>query len=1025
MGSKILLTGRAGSGKTRAILQKLMQLFREQRLGEVLLLLPTQSQVDHLRGVLLKEGATAFCDDFAHTFFTFARSLSKSPPERLLSEAGKDYLLGEVLRLESLPSFDGVRETRGFRTLLGRAIKELKQNTILPEHYPRRILESLEGKDGVRPRHRDLGKALSAYQRRLAASGRIDQEDLELMALERLESEGGLPEGKKVLLVDGFHDFTGVQLEILTLVARRCSEVTFTLSFDETQPASPVFQASAATREKLPRIGLEVRELRGNRRTADPTLRRLEESLFADSPGLAEAGASLKILRCARREDEVESIARRIVRLVGEEGVPYRDIAVLYHDLGEAADILEGTFRRFGIPLRIYQPRALARQPLAGFLLDLGRTLAEGPRRETMLRLLRSGYIEGLDPEEVDRLDQWIREQGAPSSGREWADLCDELRLRGIARLFRQLRATGERVRGKHTHDALATAWIGCFEDLALPLGEQGEDGPSECAVYREFTEVLDSSKVLHDGGKAQITLGRLVEVVQEGVASATYRLQDRRREVVNAINAYEARQWEVPYLFVAGILERQFPPAPLEDLFFGDGARRALNARGLRFPDREWRQAEERFLFYTAVTRANHRLHLSHARSDSQGTPTLASFFLREVERQFTPQSLRHRTSERSPSEVLPAADEMVSLEDIDRAIFQGLEERFPEGRMPSGIALAAALYQRRRGDPGFGARLHSAVAVPRAALTDAALLQEIAQRETAFSNSALTAFLQCPYLHFAQKWLRLQALPESQVAAVDLGQVLHGTLKDFFEGGAAGDPFALLDRHFEERTRARAITFRRKTDYWRLRAALAEILEAEKRRRARLRPSWFEVPFGLSREGSHPAVPILSAGREEKLSGIIDRIDTDSEGRLGYVVDYKYSDPSRVRDQFKASLSENMANFQPAIYLLALREALGLEPVGAELLSVKKGVQRFAVGRESLAEIWGPPEKSERLDEADFEEFLRRARAVMAGLIASARSGDIETRPRDPEVCGPGACDAADVCRYDRWLGGRLKGD
>jgi ATP-dependent helicase/nuclease subunit B len=1019
------LTGRAGSGKTHAILQRLMLLFRERRLGEVLLLLPTQSQVDHLRGVLLGAGATAFCDDFAHTFFTFSRALSKLPPEQILSEAGKDFLVGEVLRLESFPSFEGVRGTRGFRILLGRAIQELKQNAVLPEHYQERILESLVGKDGVRPQHRDLGKALLAYQRRLAGAGLIDQEDLELMALERLQSEPGLPEGKKVLLVDGFHDFTGVQLAILTLLARRCSDVLFTLSFDETQPASPIFQASAATRGKLLSIGLEGRELRGNRRTSDATLRGLEEGLFADSPGLAEAGASLKILRCARREGEVESIARRIVRLVREEGVPYRDVAVLYHDLGEVADLLEGTFRRFGIPLRIYQPRALDRHPLAEFLLDLGRTLAEGPKRETMLRLLRSGCIEGLDLGEVDLLDQWIREQGAPSSGREWAALCDELRLRGIARLLHQLRTAGEKTRGKHTHDTLAAAWIGCFEDLALPLGEQGEDGPTECAVYHQFMELLESSRVLHDGGKAQITLGRLVEVVQEGAASATYRLQDRRREVVNAINAYEGRQWEVPCLFVAGVLERQFPPAPLEDLFFNDEARRALNARGLRFPDRAWRQAEERFLFYTAVTRAGHRLHLSHARSDSQGAPTLASFFLREVEKRFTRESLKICAIERSPSEVLPAPDEMVTLEDLDRAIFQGLEERFLEGRMPPGIALAAALYQERREDPGFRERLRSAVAVQRPALIDAALLQEIARRETAFSNSALTAFLQCPYLHFAQKWLRLEALPEPHVAAVDLGQVLHGTLKDHLEGGAAGDPFALLDRHFEQRTRARAVTFRRTTDYWRLRAALAEILEAEKRRSARLRPSRFEVPFGLSREGSHPAVPILSAGREERLSGIIDRIDTDSEGRLGYVVDYKYSDPSRVRDQFKKSFSGDLANFQPAIYLLALREVLGLEPVGAELLSAKKGIHRFAVGRESLVEIWGPPEKSERLGEADFEEFLSRARKVMADLIASARTGDIETRPRDLEACGPGACDAADVCRYDRWLGGRMKGD
>jgi ATP-dependent helicase/DNAse subunit B len=343
----------------------------------------------------------------------------------------------------------------------------------------------------------------------------------------------------------------------------------------------------------------------------------------------------------------------------------------------------------------------------------------------------------------------------------------------------------------------------------------------------------------------------------------------------------------------------------------------------------------------------------------------------------------------------------------------------------MPARIALAAALYQRRREDAGFRARLQAALSEKRAILADTAIHQEIAQRDTAFSNSALTAFLQCPYLHFAQKWLRLEGLPEPQVAAVDLGQVLHDTLKSTFQEGTAGDPFILLEEQFERRTRARAITFRRKSDYWRLRAALAEILEAERERGTVLRPTLFEVPFGLEREGSHPAVVIHAGGREEKLSGIIDRVDIDRDGKLAYVVDYKYSDPARVREQFKAALAEAMSNFQPALYLLALREALGLEPLGAELLSVKKGIERFAVGREALAQLWGAPQKSERWNDASFEEFLVRARTAMAGLIASARTGDIETRPRDLERCGPGACDAADVCRYDRWLGGRSKGD
>ncbi|HEV8376062.1 MAG TPA: PD-(D/E)XK nuclease family protein [Candidatus Polarisedimenticolia bacterium] len=1025
MTEKLLLTGRAGSGKTRAVLEKLLQALRDGRSEEILLLLPTQSQVDHLRGVLLREGLPAFRDDFAHTFFTLARTLGRGLPEQLLNEEARDYILGEVLRIEPLPSFEGIRETRGFRELLGESIRELKQNAIRPAEYARKVLEALGGVSLSIPKHRDLGRAFQAYHLRLERAGRIDQEDLERAALERLESEPALLAHKRLLLVDGFHDFTLVQTRILSQMAQRARESIFTLSFDALRPEHPVFQASASTRETLLRLGFRERPLDGNRRTAEPTLRRLEEGLFEDSMPPVEAEGSLRILRASRREDEIEAIARAILRLVREEGVPYREIAVLFHDLSGVSDLLEGTFRRFGIPLRLGRPRPLERHPLFRFLLDLGSTLAGGPRRETLLRLFRSGLIEGLDLGEVDRLDHRIRKEGPPRSAAQWTALGSEPSTRSVGRVLTRLEGAAKSIAGKRTHDALARAWLRCFEDLVVPFGEQGPEGPTECAAYRQFQVLLESAKELHEGGKAPLTLARLVEVVKEGAGCSMLCLQDRRREAVNAIDAYEARQWEVPYLFVAGVLEREFPPAPLEDLFFHDEDRRALTARGLRFPDREWRHREERFLFYTAITRARVRLQISHARSDSQGNPTLPSFFLREVEKLFTPASLKAITSDRSPSAVLPAPEEMVSLADVDRAIFLGLGERNPSPIPSPGARLAAALYEKRREDAEFRARLATVLAGTRAALTDPALLEDLAQRETAFSNRALTSLLQCPYQHFARKWLRLDALPEAQMNPLDLGTILHDTLKHHFESGGKEDPFAVLQANFETIARARAATFRSKSEYWRLRSALARILEAERGRASELRPSLFEVSFGLEREGSRPAVPIQAGGRKERLSGIIDRIDTDPAGKVGYVVDYKYRDEESLRGEFKASAGPEIEKFQMALYLLALRESFGLEPAGAELISLRKDVRRFALGRERLASSWAPPEKATLLSEEDFEAFLSRAGERMSQLIAQARSGDIETRPRDLKLCGPEGCDAADVCRYDRWIGGKGRGE
>jgi ATP-dependent helicase/nuclease subunit B len=1014
---KLLLTGRAGSGKTHAILERLVPLLREGRAGDLLLLLPTQSQVDHLRAVLLGRGLTAFRDDFAHTFFTLSRSLSRIPPERILAEAGKDALLADILRVEALPAFERLRDTRGFRRILGAALKELKQNGLTPRAYASRVLPILGAEPAARPRHRDLGKVFAAYSARLERLGRVDQEDLELLALARLEAETGKRWEKTLLVVDGFHDFTRVQLGILEQLFARCAESICTLGFDSDYPDHAPFEISRATREALLELGFVERSLRGNRRAGGATLRRLEEGLFTEASGGVPSDGALRILRAASRESEVESIARTIVRRVREEGSAYRDIAVLFHDLDGVRDLLEGTFGRFGIPLRMAQSRPLEGRPIVRFLLDLGAILAEGLEPQLLLRFLRSGFVARVPPEEADRLEETIRADGAPDSPAGWWHLCRAKDLAHLGRLIDTLRKTGERARGKRTRAALAKLWVGCFEEIALPWGEEGEEDALEGAALREFLGLFEALHGLQSA--SPVTLGVLLSELREAASVATFRLADRRRDAVNAIDAREARQWEVPELFVAGVLEREFPPAPLEDLFLDDEDRALLNRRGFRFPDRRLRRAEESFLFYTAVTRARMRLQISHAAVDADGNPTLASFFLREVIKQIDPGSLHEVLEERPAGSVLPPPSEIVLPEDLDRAICLGLGARHPRGATPPEVALAAALYGLRRQDPDLRATLRAGLPGVRAGLSDPRLREEAARRDTAFSQSSLTAFQQCPYLYFALHWIRLKPLPPRELGAADLGAILHDTLRDCFVPGSGADPFEVLRGHFEAAARSRQRTFRSRSDGWRLRAALAAVLQAEAARAGTLRPRLLEVSFG-TKEDSKPALRIRSAGRDEQLSGRIDRVDVDPSGEFGYVVDYKYSDPAVVGRAFLAGAGEEITGFQLAIYLMALQEVVGLEPVGAELLSIRRQVRRYAVGRAALAAQWDPPRKSRSLGEEEFTAYLERAREAIAALIASARAGDIATRPLDAKRCGPGSCPAADVCRFDPWSGG-----
>jgi ATP-dependent helicase/nuclease subunit B len=1043
---KTLIAGRAGTGKTTAVLARVAGLIAERREGECLLLLPTQSQVDHLKEILLRSGRGGFQDLFAHTFFTFSRSLFQGLPEALVPEEGRDFLIRLLLESERFPSFASVLEFPGFRRLLGEGLRELRENLVSPDDYARRILAPLDAAGRASPRHRELERAYSAYVRLLRERRRVDPEGMMLAAVGRLETDATLLASRRLLLVDGFHDFTPVELRLLELLSERIPESIFTLSFDPASPGHAAFAASVPARRRLLELGFREMPRAANRRTLDPTLVRLEAALFEGPREAGPAGDSLRILWASREEAEVESIARAILRLVREEGVAWREIAVVFRDLQGVADRAEGTFHRLGIPVRISHPKPLGAQPVVRFLLDLGRVVGGVCDSETMIRLGRSTYAVWLELEEVDRLDVALRENAPPFDPEGWAALALKLDLPGLKRFLKVVSRGRERLAAQRSLPGVARVWRETFLEVALPagietarLGETGLRGPEECAAIEAFWRIVEeaaewtalpererSAEPRRAPGNAEALLHRLLRGVGEEVREAGFRIRDRRRDAVNLIDAREARQWEASTVFVGGILERRFPPAPVEGLLFDDEDRRCLNASGLRFRDRSWKEDEERFLFYTAVSRARDRLILSYPDSDERGNRALPSFFLREVERIFSPQGLSGRTVRRPASEVLPSPETAADLQEVDRIAMSGLAARHPRPEERKEIRLAAALYGLRREAPSFRERFAGLLSRTPPRLRDPAILAELAAADAALSDSALRSFLQCPYLHFVKKQLRVEALPGREMEPLDLGTLIHDVLKEHFESGGESDFLECLERHFRAAAAAKRVSFRRRAERWQLRRALAAFLpkEAERLRRLGLSPGRFEHDFGTSKSAS-PAVMLDGEGRGERLSGKIDRIDLLPGGRAGVIVDYKYSSAAGVRKQRDESLGKKgeIKAFQVAIYLLALEEALGLLPAGAELVSLKKRVERFGIGRRDLLRDAGLErdleEDWELLEESEFRAFLDRARVAMSRLARRIRAGEIDTHPADPEACGPGECDAADICRFDRWVG------
>jgi hypothetical protein len=386
------------------------------------------------------------------------------------------------------------------------------------------------------------------------------------------------------VILDGFFSLSAAETELILSLGER-TNVTITL---------PDWPGSQAVRKTLLSAGFDEQPLSSAMRSAKQT------------------GFS-----AATIEREVEEIARHILKC-DARGTAFREMGIVLRSRDPYAGVVETTLARFGIPARFYFHRPLGSHPALAFLTNVMRAMLAGWDHATLLAAVRMA-VSGVGAKPIgDELDFAWRDRlpavGLPlPAGLERFGALDEWRrdrlqpIEWAARLRTLRMLLPEPVVNDAVDRDQATVWR------------------STSAALAAFDEVLDDAAVaLGDIGRCGFAV--FWKQVETALALELVRVPDARRNVVHVMDAYEARQWEVPVVFVCGLIERHFPQYHREDPILGDAARRIAG-----LPTAVDRQAEERFLFELATTRATKETILSYPRFDEQGEDTLPSFFLQD----------------------------------------------------------------------------------------------------------------------------------------------------------------------------------------------------------------------------------------------------------------------------------------------------------------------------------------------------------------------------------------------------------
>jgi ATP-dependent helicase/DNAse subunit B len=967
-----LVVGPAHAGKIALLLERYLEALPR----DPWLIVPNRSDVEQVERDLLRR-RPALLAGHVGTFDDIFRELARGHGDRRpeASDVQRSLAGRRAVARTDVVAFGASAQSVGFVDLLISTLAELDSAFVDPER--------IGG---------DLGRLAAAYHAELDQLGVWDRGRIRRVAVERLAGALDAWQGEPVFAY-GFEDLTAAEWSLLEALAAR-AEVTVTLPYE---PGRPAFAALARTSDDLARLAGNVQELTpASERQLPPALAHLERALFQDAPGAGPPiGGTIRFLEGAGARGTAELVGEEVLALV-RAGTPAEEIAVVCDSVERWRAPLETAFGALGVPHAIEERRRLSQTPFGAALLALLRFAWHGGGRTDLFTFLRSPFS-GLGRPAVDFVEGRLRGRAIRSPGRVEEEA---QHLRGAPIPFLDaLRAADTPAQGARD---LARGMVSAAHGLERPpAGEVAVvDLRAVEAVQRalgelELVETLEGSPVA-----SEEVVDLLARTTVRGPGAG-----ESGRVAVLDLRRTRTRRFDVVVLL--GLEEGSIPSRGAGSPFLDDDRRRELGGRLERADPVD----RDRYLFYTACTRPRRRLVLVREAAADEGTPREPSSFWGEVTRLFEPDDVAHWTRRRQ----LSALTWPLEAAPTERERLRTL------ARLAAEEPAAAEALARAN---GWTRRLERAERAFRreTRLRSPAVLEWLSNRTT-FSATELERFADCSSAWLVERVIDPKTI-DAEPDAMLRGQVAHTALHRFY----AALPKELgVDTVGSETVEAAVALVRRcvvdalesgvrleltELQLAELRETLLRDLEGFVRDEAEsplgLVPRRLEVLFGSDR-----AAPELQRGLALgdglTLSGKIDRIDLDPFSARGIVQDYKSG-----KSAYSAREIDRELRLQIPLYLLVLRDLVGIEPIGGVYRALAgKRVQRGMLRVSASDDLPGFRDNDYLADDT-FWTQVEIARERAATYAQRIRAGDVRHDPKG-DGC-PAWCDLWTICRVDR---------
>ena len=937
--------GPSGSGKSHRIYEEIMQRAAEEPGRNFLIIVPDQFTMQTQKDLVMRSDRDGILNIDVLSFGRLSHRIleevgTKEMP--VLDDTGKSLVLQKVAAdlKEQLPAMGSLLHKQGYIHEVKSAISEFMQYGISTQDMDK-LITSAQKRGALAMKLKDLKTLYRGFQDYIRDHFITTEETLDV--LRRSLSKSKILKGS-VVVFDGFTGFTPIQNRLIQELMRVCAEtiVTVTIGVGEDpykmDGEQKLFHLSKKTVADLEKLAAEAEVERGedlfvkggpNRFAKAPALHYLEQNLFRyQYEPYAGEQQEIHMFEALSPREEVHQTALYIRHLIREQGMTYRDIAVVIGDLEGYASYVETEFGQLEIPCFLDRTRGIVLNPMIEYIKSALQLYIKDFSYDTVFHFLRSGMAD-IAREEFDELENYVIRTGARGyrtysrlftrrteemqGNAEGSEQAEEKTMERLNRIRQQFmdaveilhmgsqEKAGDYV--SHLYDFLEQNQV---QQKLLNYQQQFEkEGDLSRAreyaqIYRLVMDLLD--QVYELLGEEEISRQEFADILEAGFGEITVGTIPQNVDRIVVGDMERTRLKQVKVLFFLGVNDGNIPKNASKGGIISDMDREFLIESGTEMaPSPRQQMYIQRLYLYLNMTKPSEQLYLSYAKVNSEGKGIRPSYLIDTVRKLFPAMSVEYPQN-RSRLEQIEGRQEGA------RYLAEELRE-YVEGTLP----------EEERQDFYLMYRAYEADAVGRDLLTRAAFrryresgLSRIVARalygqQLENSVSRLETYAACACRHFLQYGLSLQEREEFGFEASDMGTVYHAVLENF-AGKLAESNLTWWDftedfaaKAVKESVEAYAATYGETVLYSSARNEYAitrmsriltrTVLTLQKHlKQGSFQPDDYELSFRFAEDLDSIHVD-LSEDEKMHLQGRIDRIDVSEDAEHVYVkvIDYK----------------------------------------------------------------------------------------------------------------------------------------